>query len=75
MGRADVVQEIKNILAELHGHATKKVEVTEVVNKIVEKISKQYDRESVLDVMKLTSKITQSNDDPALRQKVIKMIT
>jgi len=73
--KVDVVKEIQTILANLHGHAKKKVDVTEVVNKIVEKISKQYDRESVLDVMKLTSKIVQSNNEPTLRQQVIKMIT
>lgn len=70
----DVVQEIKTLVNNLTGNMEQKVKITELIDRIVDKISKQYDSNSIMDVMKLSSKIMQSNDNPEKRKQVLDSI-
>lgn len=71
----DVIKEIRGVIADLHGHPEKKMKVTEVVNKIVDKIAKHYEKDPTLDVMKLTSRIMQSNSDSSKKAELAKILS
>jgi hypothetical protein len=70
----DVIQEIKTVMSQLVGNMEMKIKVTELIDRIIDKISKQYDSNSIMDVMKLSSKIMQSNDDPEKRKQILDLI-